>query len=90
MYMVRWQVIVALLLWSWVSGPALAQLPTDADLKSWVEKRIADWAPTRTERRFDDIGWAGDIRQALRLAKEHQRPVFLFSYDGNDLATYRC
>ena len=26
--------------------------------------------------------WAEDIRDALRLAKAHQRPVFLFTHDG--------
>jgi len=55
-----------------------------------VEQRIRDWQPSREERRFDEIGWAQDIRDALRLAKEHGRPVFLFTYDGANLATYRC
>jgi hypothetical protein len=62
----------------------------DKELASWVDKRIRDWQPTPEERRFDEIGWARDIRDALRLAKEHGRPVFLFTYDGTSLATYRC
>jgi hypothetical protein len=63
---------------------------SDRDLPAWVEKRVQDWQPTKEERRFDEIGWAKDIRDALRLAREHGRPVFLFTYDGASLATYRC
>jgi hypothetical protein len=55
-----------------------------------VDQRIRDWQPTKEERRFDDIGWAADIRAALKLAAMHQRPVFLFTYDGAGIATYRC
>jgi hypothetical protein len=60
------------------------------DLAAWVDRRVEDWKPSHEERRFDDIGWAHDIRAALALAKEHGRPVFLFTYDGVCLATYRC
>jgi hypothetical protein len=72
------------------SATAADRPPSDRDLPAWVEKRIQDWQPTKEERRFDEIGWAKDIRDALRLAKEHGRPVFLFTYDGAGLATYRC
>lgn len=61
----------------------------DADLAAWVSKRIADWQPTREERRFDDIAWASSLSEALRLAKAHQRPVFLFTHDGR-MAIGRC
>lgn len=54
-----------------------------------VEKRVHELLPTREERRIDEIGWAKNIREAERLAKEHQRPVFLFTYDGK-IATGRC
>jgi len=54
-----------------------------------IEKRVALSAPADGERRLDEIGWAGDIRQALQLAKEHQRPVFLFTHDGR-MAVGRC
>lgn len=52
-----------------------------ADL-AWVEQRVEQLQPTAKEKRFDDIGWADDIRDAKRLAKQHQRPVFLFTHDG--------
>jgi hypothetical protein len=54
-----------------------------------IEKRVALSAPAPGERRLDEIGWATDIREALRLAKEHHRPVFLFTHDGR-MAVGRC
>jgi hypothetical protein len=57
---------------------------------AWVNGRIEAWMPKEEERAFDRIGWAGDVREALRLGKEQKRPVFLFTYDGASLADYRC
>ena len=54
-----------------------------------IEKRVSLSAPAANERRMDDIGWARDIREALRLAKAHKRPVFLFTHDGR-MAAGRC
>jgi hypothetical protein len=69
---------------------SLAQPPrADAELAAWVSKRVADWQPTREERRFDDIAWAGSLTEALRLARLYQRPVFLFTHDGR-MAIGRC
>jgi hypothetical protein len=61
----------------------------DRDVAEWVKKRVVDWQPTADERRFDDIGWVTGIREALRLAKDHERPVFLFTHDGH-VAVGRC
>jgi hypothetical protein len=47
-----------------------------------VDRRVADWQPSRAERRFDDIGWAPDLCTALKAGKVHERPVFLFTHDG--------
>lgn len=47
-----------------------------------VQSRVAELQPRAEEKRFDEIGWAKDIRDAQRLAKEHNRPVFLFTHDG--------
>jgi len=57
---------------------------------AWVDKRVEEWQPTKAERAFDEIGWAKDLSEARRLAEEHGRPIFLFTYDGTDLACYRC
>ena len=54
-----------------------------------LEKRIQEIQPTAKEKRFDEIGWAKGIRDAERLAKESNRPVFLFSNVGQ-LDLGRC
>ena len=54
-----------------------------------IEQRVALSAPADGERRLDEIGWAPDIRSALKLAKESHRPVFLFTHDGR-MAVGRC
>jgi hypothetical protein len=56
--------------------------PRNADLKTTLDDRIEAWKETPEEKRFDQIGWAPDLRAARRLAAEHQRPVFLFTMDG--------
>jgi hypothetical protein len=55
---------------------------TAAELSTWVRQRVDERVPTAADRRFDEIGWAKDIRTAIRLAKENDRPVFLFTHDG--------
>ena len=60
----------------------LFALAVQADEAAWVESRVAELQPAASEKRFDEIGWAEDIRSAKRLAKSHARPVFLFTHDG--------
>jgi hypothetical protein len=54
----------------------------DEKFVAWVQKRVQEAQPTRAERKFDQVGWAKDILDAERLAKLHNRPVFLFTHDG--------
>ena len=49
---------------------------------SWIEDRVQALQPSSKEKRFDQIGWAPDIRTAEKLARENNRPVFLFTHDG--------
>jgi hypothetical protein len=70
-------------------APAEDKRPLDRDVVDWVQKRVQDWQPTAEDRRFDEIGWAKDIREAERLAKDNNRPVFLFTHDGH-MAVGRC
>ena len=49
---------------------------------AWIDQRVQQLQPQAKEKRFDEIGWAKDIRTAIKLAGEHQRPVFLFTHDG--------
>ena len=59
----------------------LAGVTAELDVEA-VRKRIAEIEPKPEEKRFDEIGWAKDIREARRLATQHNRPVFLFTHDG--------
>ena len=59
-----------------------AEKPALARDFSWIEQRVQELQPTAKERRIDEIGWAKDIRTAEKLAKENNRPVFLFTHDG--------
>ncbi|MBM3457596.1 MAG: hypothetical protein FJX77_03560 [Armatimonadetes bacterium] len=54
-----------------------------------IRKQAAAWQATPEERKLDLIGWARDIRDALRLGKQHNRPIFLFTQDGR-METGRC
>jgi hypothetical protein len=54
-----------------------------------VQARVRAWQPTPAERRWEQIGWAKDIRDALQVAKRARRPVFLFTHDGR-LSVGRC
>lgn len=56
--------------------------PADGDPAAWVDARVKERQVPPDERRFDEIGWARDIRAAEQLAKEHNRLVFLFTHDG--------
>ena len=56
---------------------------------AWVQARVQEIEVKKEERRLDEIGWAKDIREAERLAKENRRPVFLFTHDGR-LNIGRC
>jgi hypothetical protein len=68
------------------AGPRPGTGPGDL---AWVEKRVDEWQPSKEERRVDDIGWVKSLREALRLGKEHNRPVLVFTYDGK-MEVGRC
>jgi hypothetical protein len=68
---------------------------TDSDIPPRIDARVEAWQPVASERRLDEVGWAADIRKAQSLAKENNRPVFLFTYNGcsdreNALCLQRC
>ena len=56
--------------------------PADDRVQARVDDRVKEWWPKPREKRFDEIGWAPDIRAARKLAAENDRPVFLFTMDG--------
>jgi hypothetical protein len=54
-----------------------------------IQQKAESCQATPDERKFDQIGWATRILDAEKLAKEHNRPVFLFTHDGR-INTGRC
>lgn len=72
-------------------GPCDDERPAKAQRTAeWVENRIKEWQPTSEERAFDDIDWAPNLSEAESRAKKQSRAIFIFTYDGADLAGYRC
>jgi hypothetical protein len=55
---------------------------TFADLKERINRQVSDWQLTADEKRFDQIGWCTSLLEAERLARQHKRPIFLFTHDG--------
>jgi len=64
-------------------------LATQEKTPAWVEGRIREIEPTAAERKFDSIAWVPSIKDALKMAKEHGRPIMMFTYDGQ-IQTGRC
>ncbi len=67
----------------------------DDEFATKVNQRVQDWQPTSEERLLDQVGWASDLVEAQRLAKKHNRPLFVFTYSGsttrnNAIALRRC
>jgi RNA polymerase sigma factor (sigma-70 family) len=69
--------------------PPAAQSFEDGGLVARLDQAIDAFQPTPAERKIDQIGWARDIREAKRLARENARPVFLFTHTGR-IGTGRC
>ena len=53
-----------------------------ADEYARIDRWIQEWQPTAEVRRMEEIGWAKDIPEAIRLGKQHGRPVFVFTHKG--------
>lgn len=89
---VRWRLLLSVAVVA--LGNALPGVAGDG-VAVKVERRVKDWQPTKEERLLDQVGWAGGLAEGRRLAKEHRRPLFVFTYDGcatraNALALQRC
>jgi hypothetical protein len=80
---------VALIVLAGAGIAAGASAPPAERGPEWVARRVREWQPTAQERAWEKIGWAKDLREAERLAREHRRPVFLFTHDGH-LGVGRC
>jgi hypothetical protein len=62
---------------------------SDGNVVRWVEKTIAERQPPAADKLFDRIAWVTDIRTAIQLGKEYNRPIFLYTGDGR-INTGRC
>jgi hypothetical protein len=71
------------------TGPDGRGAISDDNVVRWVEKTIAERQPTAQDKLFDRIAWVTDIRTAIQLGKEHNRPIFLSNGDGR-INTGRC
>ena len=47
-----------------------------------IERRVREWQPRPDEKRFDEIGWAPSLRDAVRLARAQGRPVAILCTIG--------
>ena len=61
----------------------------DDSLVQSVQKKVREIQPSREEKRFDEIGWASTIVEARAISQKTNRPLFLFTYNGN-IDTGRC
>lgn len=52
--------------------PSLAQL----------EKRAANLMPTKQQLRYQEIPWVHDLADAMKIAHDENRPLFLWGYGG--------
>ncbi len=88
----RWPValvILGLLLGGVVATTWAKDSISDRKVVRWVEKTVAERQPPPEDKRFDEIGWVTDIRTAIQLGKEHNRPIVLYTGDGR-INTGRC
>jgi hypothetical protein len=67
----------------------LGAAPAEVHDAAWVSERVREWQPTKLDRSWESIGWASSLSEALRLGREHGRPIFLFTHDGR-LNVGRC
>jgi len=79
---------LSLLAATFLAAAAETWIKDDALVES-VQERVRKIQPTRAERRFDEVGWANSILHAEELAARLNRPIFLFTYNGN-MDTGRC
>lgn len=52
------------------------------DVPTWVRAKVDSMQPTPEDRKFDEIGWVNSIVDAEKLARQNNRPVFLFTQNG--------
>ncbi len=73
-----------------IAGAAAAEnWLKDDKLVEAVQKKVREIQPSREEKRFEETGWVSSIVEARAISQKTNRPVFLFTYNGN-INTGRC
>ncbi len=85
----RAALILGLLLTGVVATSCSFGTISDARVVRWVEQTVAERQPPAEDKRFDEIAWVTDIRTAIALGKEYNRPIVLYTGDGR-INTGRC
>ena len=47
-----------------------------------IDRWIQEWQPTIADRKFEEIGWVKEIAEAIKLGRQHGRPVLVFTHKG--------
>lgn len=72
--------------WLAFSFGFLSSLPVSAEsAEAWaskVDKRLSHMRPKPEEHKFDLIGWAPSLHEAVAAAKSSKRLLFVFTNDG--------
>jgi len=63
-------------------GTPAAQDIGKADEFGRIDRWIQEWQPTPGDRKFEEIGWVKEISEAMKLGKQHGRPVLVFTHKG--------
>ncbi len=50
---------------------------------SRIDEKVREWQPRPEERRFDEIGWAKSLADALPLARASGRAIFVVAHVGH-------
>lgn len=74
--------IASLLTLAALWGAPAAQEGAKTDEFARIDKWIQEWQPTAGDRKFEEIGWVKEISEAMKLAKQHGRPVLVFTHKG--------
>ena len=85
----RFHLTIGFVLAITVAAGAAENWLKDDKLVAAVQKKVREIQPSREEKRFDEIGWAPTILEARAISQKTNRPMFLFTYNGN-IDTGRC
>jgi RNA polymerase sigma-70 factor (ECF subfamily) len=64
----------------WSGGPPDDPRPPEF---SRIDEKVREWQPRPEERRFDEIGWAKSLGDALPLARASGRGIYIVAHVGH-------